>query len=158
MYGMRFWRQYSRIKLSLNEFERLFLRFGDMYSPECRWSIIAKTDSLLLHVQEKMLNLEKALHLKSNFEIVKGSHAKTFKLLLHEKISAFKCIRKRYNFLIQFELKSPLKGEERDYMRIKIALSRLIPLWKSSLLSNNCTILNLEMHSKGDLNDARQAL
>ena len=53
---------------------------------------------------------------------------------------------------------SPLSGEEKDYIRLKIALSRLIPPWKSALLDQNCSVLNLNMYSEPDLNIAKGAL
>lgn len=50
------------MKLSLNEFERLFLRFRDMYRPEGLQDMLGKTEQLVLQVQWKMLYLEQLIY------------------------------------------------------------------------------------------------
>ncbi len=34
-------------------------------------------------------------------------------------------------------LKTPLQGENQNYMKLKIALSRILPFWETILLDNN---------------------
>jgi hypothetical protein len=40
-------------------------------------------------------------------------------------------------------LNAPLRGEDQIYMRLKIALSRILPYWDSILLDNNGSLLVL---------------
>ncbi len=50
------------LKLSIYMFEQKFLRFRDMYAYQIRDQKFAKTEETLLHVQWKLLYLERLVH------------------------------------------------------------------------------------------------
>jgi hypothetical protein len=71
----------------------------------------------------------------SLFSTVNCKHLAVFKTFLYNHISCFE--NKRHNLILY--LKESLDSDDKDYIKIKIALSRLIPLWQKILPDNNGT-------------------
>lgn len=58
-----------------------------------------------------------------------------FKTLINESIRYFNVDIQTKRVILS--LKTPLQGENQNYMKLKIALSRILPFWETILLDNN---------------------
>lgn len=57
-----------------------------------------------------------------------------------------------------FTLKVPLQGENHNYMKLKIAISRVLPFWETILLDNNGSQIILSYETKALVETSREIL
>lgn len=170
--GRRFMRNYRNLKLTLNEFERNFHALQEMFrSSEGEEQHLEATNRCLLHVQLKSLMIEQMVQERfaesrvlEDYVNSQGVFAwegsrlfcASFQRCLRDTVQSFKTTKPSEITLVA---RTPFKGnDDRSYLALKVALSRLSPLWTSILLNQQGRDVIITYASKQTSQNAVQAL
>lgn len=143
--GRRFMRNYRNLKLTLNEFERNFFALQEMYNnSSSEPHLLEATSKCLLHVQLKNLMIEQLVQERFSDSRVmeeyvngqgvfawRGSRlfCTSFQRYLRDTVRTFKANGDVLTLVAQRPFTGGTDG--RCFLSLKVALSRLSPLWTS---------------------------